>query len=903
MIRKLHDVVHGRNRDIREQLFRVILVVGAVVTVVAIFAGLMLETAIENTVPLLVLLAVIAVAGVATFRYHKTEFAATFFALIIIGLIFPLVFFIGGGVMSGATVWFVLGILYLFLMFRGAKLLVFLGLAVCVDALSYILAYLHPELVTDLASRSEVYGDSLFAVLTVGIAVGVIMRYQILLYEHERKLSDAQKEKIEEIGRSKDAFFTNMSHEIRTPINTIIGLNEMILREKASEEIAEDAMNIRSASKMLLTLVNDILDFSQIQSDHMEIVPVEYRTKDLFLDVIDLIHVRMQEQELDFFVDIDVDLPSVLLGDEKRIKQILINILTNAAKYTKKGSVTLEVHGEILDAAWENLTISVADTGIGIKKEDLASLYDSFQRVDMEKNRRIEGSGLGLAITKQLVSLMGGTINVDSIYTKGSTFTVTLQQKIVDFMPMGPIDYAEHLKSQEGEYYKQSFEAPEARILIVDDNEANLVVAEKLLRSTKVQIDTAKSGPECLEWTKKKMYHCILLDCMMPGMDGVETLRAIRRQENGLCRRSPIIALTANASAADEQRYIDDGFDGYLAKPVEGMQLEAEILKFLPEDILEYRRNVEEHRRSAAAAKAILHRKRKKILIAADCVCDLPQELVEKYDIRIMYLYIETVSGCFRDTKEIDADNLSRYLASGRGQAHAVSAPVEEYEAFYAEALMEAEKVIFISLAAHAGVSYGHAVAAASGFDNVHVIDSGHISCGEGLLALIAANMVQHGCNVGEICAGLERSKKYIESGFLLTDANTFYRTGYTKKFVAQFCRWFGLHPELIMRQSSLKIGDFRIGRIENARRRFVRRSLNRKDRIDDRVVFFSYAGCSVREQQMMTEEIGRCVPFKKSFVQKACVSNASNSGLGVVGIAYLIKNRGVCFDYDWQEE
>lgn len=890
----IHKLLHGEELELRERLFRLILAVGLFVSVLAILAGFFLQNSLANAVPLCVLVAVILLASAVTFKYHRTDIAAILFAVVVICGIFPLMFFASGGISGGATVWFVLGLLYIFLMFRGRKLFFFLFLAAFADGATYVLAYRYPDRIVLLGSEAEIYYDSLFAVLTVGIAVGVIMRFQIYLYERERELTLRQKQEIEEISKSKDAFFTNMSHEIRTPINTIIGLNEMILREDISDEVAEDAINVKNASKMLLTLINDILDFSQIESERMVIVPVPYQTKELFGEVVDLIQPRTREKGLDFYIDIDKSLPAVLCGDDVRIKQVLINILTNAVKYTLKGSVTLSVQGEAAGDGAERLTVSVSDTGIGIKKEDLESLYDYFKRIDRERNRKVEGSGLGLTITKQLVNLMGGKITIDSIYTKGSVFTVILEQEVIDPKPIGNMDYLEKLRSRGRSYYKQSFEASRAKILIVDDNQANLMVTEKLMRATKVQIDKAQSGEECLEWTKMRSYHVILLDSLMPDMDGIATLRAIRRQENGLCRETPVIAVTANAAAGDEQYYIDSGFDGYLAKPIDGSAMEAEILKFLPDELLEYQMNAEERRKAVAAAQVILQRKRKKVQISTDCVSDLSKEYIERHGLKIMYQYIETDRGCFRDTKEIDVNNLSRHLIGRGGCVRAVSASVEEYENFYAEALTEAEEAIHISMAANTGKSYANAVAAAEGFDNVHVIDSGLISCGEGLLVLIAADMVSHGYNRAEdICRELERAKGFIESSFLLPDIQYFHESGYVGQVTAALSERFSLHPKVKMRKSRMKISGFQFGKLDNAKKRYIRKCLRKRSQIDERVVFIIHAGCSVKEQGELVDEVLKCVPFGEVIVQKVSVSCASSAGLGTVGLAYLLKVKG----------
>ena len=887
----IRNILYKGAEDMRERLFRLILLVGFCVSIAALAAGLGLDDPLLNSLPILVLLAVILVAALVTFRYHKVDLAAMLFAVFVICGIFPFVFFSSGGIYGGATVWFVLGLLYIFIMFRGVKLVGFIVLTVIIDVGTYFVAYNNPQWVVELATKSSVYYDSVFAVLIVGIAVGVIMRFQIESYERERERTIEQKNEIERISKSKDAFFTNMSHEIRTPINTIIGLNEMILREDISEEVEEDALKVENASKILLALINDILDFSQIESDRMTIVPGTYRTKDLFDDVISLLQIRMSEKNLDFLINIDRDLPSELHGDEMRIKQILINLLTNAAKYTQKGSVTLTVEGEIVEDGVERLKISVSDTGIGIKKEDLDSLYDYFKRIDKEKNRKIEGSGLGLAITKQLVSLMGGTITVDSIYLKGSVFTVILDQLIMDYQPIGDVNFLRALQSRERRHYKQSFEAPMAKILVVDDNETNLVVIGKLLRATKVQIDTARSGQECLDMVKNKMYHVILLDSVMPGMDGQETLKAIRRQESKRLSQTPVIAVTAN-SAADKQIYLDNGFDGYLEKPIEGSLLEAEILKFLPEGVVEYRIGANEY--STSAAQAVLRRKRKKIQISTDCVSDVSREYMEQYDIKMIYSYIETEDGIFQDTIEIDSDNLARHLSNPGSRALAVSASVEEYENFYAEALTEADELIHITMASGAGNTYRAAAQAAQGFDHVHVIDSGLLSCGEGLLVLAAARLLRNGCNkVENLCNELERLKKQIENTFLMPTIYSLSVSGHCGRGLATFCGIFGLYPIVRMRNCDTKVIGLCHGNLEKSKKSLIRKLLRKKHKIDTRVVFIAHASCTVKQQQEFVDEVLKYIPFEKVILERASVSGSTNSGLGTIGIAYLTKIDG----------
>ena len=503
-------------------------------------------------------------------------------------------------------------------------------LSILVDIASYFVAYRHPELVIPMESREAIYVDSLFAILATGLACGFIILFFMYLYETERAVVLKQNEELEAASNSKNASFARVSHEIRTPINTIVGLNEMILRENPTGETAEYAKNIKSASKMLLSLVNDFLDLSRIESQRMEIFPVPYKTQNMIAELMDMVRVSVQEKGLELFAEVDENLPSELIGDEKRIRQILINILANAVKYTNEGSITLSASGVRTGDNHVLLKISVADTGIGIRKEDIPHLYETFSRVDEKNNIRVEGTGLGLSIAKQLLDLMGGEITVDSIYTKGTVFTIELKQEIVDDTPIGSESFAIVEDDEEAEGYRQLFEAPAARVLLVDDNDLNIVVVQKLLEATKVEIDVAKSGEECLEKTRQRLYHVILMDYMMPGMDGHETLKRLRMQENGLCRDTAVVLLTANTLEETQRMMKDVRFDGYLEKPIDSKKLEESILHFLPNELVEYRKNVLPDRAKENEIQKISGRKRKTVYITTDCVSDLPPELIEK---------------------------------------------------------------------------------------------------------------------------------------------------------------------------------------------------------------------------------------------------------------------------------
>ena len=405
-----------------------------------------------------------------------------------------------------------------------------------------------------------------------------------------RKLNrEYEKAKDEAIraNEAKSLFLSNMSHEIRTPINAVLGMNEMILRECADRQILSYAANIRSSGKTLLFLINDILDMSKIESGKMEIVRVEYEPENLMMDLWNVIYLRAQEKGLAIRFSLDETLPRVLYGDDVRIKQIVTNLLTNAVKYTPQGSIEMKVAYERSGGEELCLMISVADTGMGIRKEDMGKLFESFQRLDEEKNRNIEGTGLGMNITMSLLKLMDGEMKVESEYGEGSVFTVTIPQRIVCDEPVGDFESIRKRREESLAGKQQFFEAPEASVLVVDDNSMNLTVFQSLLKRTKMKITTADSGKKCLELVKKEPYHIIFMDHMMPEMDGIETLHEIRKLADFPNKDTPVIVLTANALSGARESYLKEGFADFLTKPIDGDLLEQTVEKYLPDELVQ----------------------------------------------------------------------------------------------------------------------------------------------------------------------------------------------------------------------------------------------------------------------------------------------------------------------------
>ena len=465
------------------------------------------------------------------------------------------------------------------------------------------------------------FGMTIFSLLMVFVHILKVIRgYSASIAENARHMEmevqvieeknqelmianeEAEKAKADAIAaaNAKSVFLANMSLEIRTPINAILGMDTMILRESNDKEILEYAGNIQSASQTLLSLINDILDFSKIETGKLELVKGDYALSSLINDVYHMLLGKAVEKGLSLKVDSDKNLPAKLYGDEVRIRQIIVNILNNAIKYTEKGSVTLEVgmseqisdevNANISDPANNKrknviITFTITDTGIGIKQENIPHLFDSFSRFDENKNKHIEGTGLGLAITKQLTDLMNGQIQVTSEYGKGSVFKVSIPQKVVSELKIGDIS-EKYNNTSDKKKNTASFTAPDAKILVVDDVKMNISVFKALLKRTKIAVDSAMSGPEALEMIKEKKYDIIFLDHMMPDMDSIETYKHMKTLEENPNKDTTVIMLTANAIMGAKEEYINIGFSDYLSKPVQAPKLEEMILKYLPEELV-----------------------------------------------------------------------------------------------------------------------------------------------------------------------------------------------------------------------------------------------------------------------------------------------------------------------------
>ena len=424
----------------------------------------------------------------------------------------------------------------------------------------------------------------------LGITLFIIGFYMTVENPDARlvKLLETETKRADVANQAKTNFLANMSHEIRTPINAVLGMNEMILRESKERNVKEYARDVQGAAKSLLSIINDILDITKIEAGKLTIIPAEYAFSSMVHDVTNMISFKARAKELDFKVIIDEKIPSVLKGDDVRIRQILVNLLNNAVKYTHEGEITLEAG--LLPCEQENtarISFVVKDTGIGIKEEDIQKLYIPFERIEEKRNRNIEGTGLGMNITMQLLALLDSKLTVESEYGIGSEFSFVLNQEIINPEPIGKL--GEQIKAQNSEYdYQTYFEAPEAKILVVDDNEMNRKVFCSLLKDTKMQIAEAASGKECIEKVKKTAFHIIFMDHMMPEMDGIETLKVMKKMEDYPSKDTPVVILTANAIVGAREQYLGEGFKAFLSKPIDFQKLEKIIEELLDKKLIHH---------------------------------------------------------------------------------------------------------------------------------------------------------------------------------------------------------------------------------------------------------------------------------------------------------------------------
>lgn len=508
------------------------------------------------------------------YAYYSKKYQRCYFITIVVifMFLFPIMFFKSGGYKGGMPSFYIFGILFTIFMLEGWLMFFCVWLELIIYIFTIGIAYYYPDTVIWFQSEKEIVVDVLTGVVVSSASLGVAMYLHFRIYKKQQVFLTQAREEAMEANRAKSTFLANMSHEIRTPINVMLGMNEMILRESESREVVQYAKSVEKAGNYLLSLINNILDITRIESKKLDIIEEKFSLRQLVQEVCLIGAKQAEAKNLEFVVDVEETLPKYLEGDALHIKQVILNLINNAVKYTKKGKVFLEVCQEE-----KQISFSVKDTGIGIKKEDMEALFDMFMRADIKRHRNIEGSGLGLTIAKELCEQMGGHIQAESIYGKGSNFTVYFPLKDAGTEKIGQWKVVEGEPVQEK---RKKFFASEAQILLVDDSEQNIQVITSLLRRTGVQLDTAASGFECIEKVRNKKYHLIFLDYMMPEMDGIETFHRLKKEVNG--QSVPVIALTADVSTGIHQHFLSEGFSDYLSKPVMWGKLEELLLQWLP---------------------------------------------------------------------------------------------------------------------------------------------------------------------------------------------------------------------------------------------------------------------------------------------------------------------------------
>ncbi|MCR4590483.1 MAG: DegV family EDD domain-containing protein [Lachnospiraceae bacterium] len=890
-IRKFKEYLFDSKTDIQERLFMLITFTAMSGMVASFFVSIFNGENMEGVLSMMVAFIFFCAVVYFGYKHNKLRLTSNIVAVMMVFFFFPVVFFTSGGVYGGTPIWFVFVMLYVGMILRGRWRVVMLLSQIVVTAVCYYLQYRYPELILS-HTESEFYWDSFGSFVVCSLIMTLMTSVQVFMLRRETRIVKKQKEEIDDLNKAQNRFFSSMSHEIRTPINTIIGLNEMILREDVSDEVREDARNIQGASRMLLSLINDILDMSKIQSGQMKLNNVNYGTAEMISEVSSMIQIKAMEKDLTFDVNIAQDLPAELNGDEMRIKQVLINILNNAVKYTREGGVSLTVQCENLFDNKVYLIFTVTDTGIGIKKESIPYLFTAFKRVDEDVNRHIEGTGLGLSIVKELTELMGGRVTVNSIYTQGSTFIVEIPQDVIDPSPVERLDMLGNHEIRKNSVYHQSFEAPEAKVLAVDDTSANLMVIRKLLRETKVILDTVSSGKEALEKTLNTEYNVIFMDHLMPEMDGIECMKRIKEQLGGQSREAKIVALTANADEKSRKLYEKSGFDGYVLKPVSGNILEQELKKMLPRDLIKYELT-DENILEESVSWIKKGRKRANIKVTVSSVADMPKALTDQFDIGVIPLKIETEGGVFKDGVDMDSDAMLSYVGTRGKKARILPIEASDFEDFFAAKLKQGNNIIHISGSGKvADTSYFSALDAASNFDNVTIVDSGHISSGQGLMAIEACRMAEEGMKVDEIIERLDQEKYHIHTSFIVDHVDSMVASGQISPGIASVISAFLIRPVFEIRNGRMKVTKFYMGSREHAWKRYISSTLKDTGIIDKKILFITHAGVPKDELDLIKKEATKRVDFEEIYITKGSPAIAVNVGVGTFGLIFRMKER-----------
>ncbi|MBQ9277108.1 MAG: DegV family EDD domain-containing protein [Lachnospiraceae bacterium] len=911
----LNFFIYDSTIDLKDRSFIVFSMAMIMSFVVSVPCGLIMGEPISSTITTLVGTIIFTILVSIAYKTRKIGPFRLVVAVLDAFVLLPGLYITNGGINSGAPLWILLGFYYLVMITDGKFRTVLSAITVFILLACMMLEYRYPQYVTQYSGWSRFF-DCFAALITVVFVISFIVSFQNRLYRRESRLAADKANELEELNRAQNRFFSSMSHEIRTPINTVLGMNEIILRqEDASEEIKKDARNIQGAGKLLLALINDILDVSKIEAGKMDIVPVNYNVASLLSEIVNMIWLKTEEKGLKFNVDIDPDVPETLFGDEVRIKQILINLLNNAVKYTKEGSISLHMECETTDNENVLLKIVVSDTGIGIKPEALPFLFDTFKRVDEEKNRYIEGTGLGLSIVKQLVELMGGEITVNSVYSEGSTFTVSLGQGISSEKHIGNINISGTGSISNAEKFAHSFHAPDAGILIVDDNEMNLEVEKKLLEGTGMNIDMAGSGQEALLLTLNCRYDVIFMDHLMPEMDGIECYKNITTQKGGMNSNVPVIVLTANAGSDNMELYNNAGFDDYLVKPVSGVQLEDILLKYLPAEKI-VRTGVTEMTGSSMSTAAGYSKKRA-VTVAAGSMADLPGYIQSEMQISIIPSKIYTEEGTFYDNIDIDSEEILQYMGAELRPVTSDAPTVEEYIRFFSSELKKAHHLIFITLTSGNSAEYERVQKAAEVFENVTIINSECLSSATGILVMYAARLASQNLPVEKIISEIEEAKKHIRCSFVIKTTDVMARRDRISPFMNRIMNTFWLRPMLETKNDGLRVGKLFMGSARKCYEKYIKSVFSKNDYPETSFAFITYAGMDEEDLLWIEDELKKIVKFEHIIFQKASAGISTNCGEGTFGILYMTKsdqkynfsaffdriNEANDYDYDLYDE
>ena len=881
--KRIQEYLANASYDVQDRLFLLLTVIAMIAMLCAIVGGLAIGENWEGLLFTFVGFLVVLLTIILAYRYDKLRLAEVGIGIFTTFAIMPMIFFTSGGVYGGTPIWFLLSILYTGMILRGKVRMILLICQILVISFCYYCEY--NNIIAVIPHTVDMtFLDSFTTLVIVSVVMLLLVSFQTYLYKLENKRSETRREEIDAMSKSQSRFFSNMSHEIRTPVNTIIGLNEMILREDTTPEVAEDAAIIQASSRMLLNLINDILDMSKLQSGKMVLNPVVYNTGNMLSEIVNMIWGRAREKGLEFNIDVDPEVPARLVGDEVRIEQILLNILTNAVKYTNSGSVSFFIGTRISEKQDVTMVYTVTDTGMGIKKESMPYLFTAFRRVDEQQTRLIEGTGLGLSITKELLDLMGGEIRVNSIYTEGSTFMVEIPQGFVDDEKVGALDLQSHQVNAQRRLFEKSFEAPDVNLLVVDDNSTNLMVVKKLLRDTGIRVDTAQSGVQALQMTLGTAYQLVFMDHLMPEMDGITCMHRIREQAGGLCRDAKIVALTANAGTENQNLYMREGFDGYLLKPVTGYQLEEEIIRQIPGELIRF--NGAQASDSGDSLKAHSVR-RVPVLITTESVCDLPED--EKKDIEIIPYHVYIEDGDFYDGVETHSRGLLSFMEEKGTRIRSEAPSSEEYEQFFAGQLKKAINIIHISMSGSISDGYKRARAAAVTFDNVTVIDCGSLSSGLGMMVMKAGRMAREGKSVEQIRDAILKSRENIRAGFVVEDPSRLEKSGGFPAYFTRLSRIFYLHPVLEIRGGRIRVRRVYVGNRERVIKTHVQRMLRNSPtiRVDTGCLFITHTGLDSEELTQIRNLVEKKMTFDRIIIQRAGAAVTTELGPGCYGLIF----------------